>query len=183
VTRVWLIRHGATTAPPGRAIGVSDPPLSDIGRAQARSLAVALATRPLVRVISSDLRRALETAEIIAASQRLVVETSADLREIDFGTWEGRDLRDLWFEDSIAARSWELDVRHTPGSFGENVSDVERRVAAFWKQTSLLRATGEIAIVGHGGSLAALHSLISHSPLEASFASRLDLGAMIGLDA
>jgi broad specificity phosphatase PhoE len=183
VTRVWLIRHGATTAPPRRAIGVSDPPLSDVGRTQARSLAVALATRPLVRVISSDLRRALETATIIASSHRLVVETSAALREIDFGMWEGRDLSDLWLEDSVAARSWELDVRHTPGSFGENVSDVERRVAAFWRLTSRLPANGEIAIVGHGGSLAALQSLISHSPLEASFASRLDLGAMVGLDA
>jgi broad specificity phosphatase PhoE len=180
---VWLIRHGATAAPPGRAIGFSDPSLSDLGRLQACSLADALATRPLVRVISSDLRRALETAEIIASSHRLVVETSAALREIDFGMWEGRDLSDLWFEDSVAARSWELDVRHTPASFGENVSDVERRVAAFWKQPSLLPATGEIAIVGHGGSLAALRSVISHSPLEASIASRLDLGAMIGLDA
>jgi len=183
VTRVWLIRHGATTAPPGRAIGVSDPPLSDLGRDQARSLAVALAGRPIVRVISSDLRRALETAAIIASRHRLVVEPSAALREIDFGAWEGRDLADLWLEDSGAARSWELDVRHTPGSFGEDVGDVERRVAFFWKQMSRPPATGEVAIVGHGGSLAALRSLISHSPLEVCFASRLDLGAMIGLDA
>ena len=183
MTRVWLIRHGATTAPHGRAIGVSDPPLSDLGRAEARSLAVALATRPLARVISSDLRRAIETAAIIASSHQLEVETSAALREIDFGTWEGRDLSDLWMEDSVAARSWELDVRHSPGSFGENVSDVQRRVAAFWKQASLLPATGEIAIVGHGGSLAALRSLIAHQPLEVSISSRLDLGAMIGVDA
>ena len=181
MTRVWLVRHGASTAPPGIAIGVSDPPLSELGRAQARSLAEALASRPLVRVISSDLKRALETAAMIAARHGLVVESSAALREIDFGAWEGRDLSGLWLEDSAAARSWELDLRDTPRSFGENVSDLERRIAAFWQAAQ--PAAGEIAIVGHGGSLAALRSLISHEPISQSLASRLELGAMIGLDA
>ena len=183
MTRVWLIRHGASTAAPGLAIGVSDPPLSDLGRAQARSLAGGLAARPLVRVISSDLRRALETATIIAAPHRLVVESTSALREIDFGTWEGRDLRALWWVDSAAARAWEQDVRLTPEAFGETVDDVERRVAAFWKQGEPLPATGEIAIVAHGGSLAALRTLISHEPIAATIASRLDLGAVVGLDA
>jgi broad specificity phosphatase PhoE len=183
VTRVWLIRHGASTASPGVAIGVSDPPLSTLGRAQAHSLAGALAARPLVRVLSSDLQRALETATIIAAPHRLVVETSKALREIDFGTWEGRDLGDLWLEDSAAARAWEQDLRQTPQAFGESVSDLERRVAVFWKESSPLPDAGEIAIVGHGGSLAALRALISHEPLATTIASRLDLGAVIGLDA
>jgi broad specificity phosphatase PhoE len=160
---------------------VSDPPLSEVGRGQAHSAADALADRPLARVFSSDLRRALETARIIAARHRLVVESSTALREIDFGTWEGRDLGDLWLEDSAAARSWELDVRQTPRSFGEDVSSLERRVAAFWRGT--LPDGGEVAIVGHGGSLAALRSLISQEPLAQSIASRLEPGGMIGLDA
>jgi broad specificity phosphatase PhoE len=183
VTRVWLIRHGASTASPGLAIGVSDLPLSDLGRAQAHSLAATLAARPLVHVMSSDLKRALETAIIIAAPHRLAVESTGALREIDFGTWEGRDLSDLWSEDSAAARAWELDIRHTPRGFGESVSDLERRVTGFWKQSSPSPATGEIAIVGHGGSLAALRALISHESFATAMASRLDLGAMIGLDA
>ena len=183
MTRVWLIRHGASTASPGLAIGVSNPPLSDLGRAQARNIALALSARPLVRVISSDLRRAMETATIIAARHRIAVETSAALREIDFGTWEGRDLRDLWLEDPAAAGAWERDVRVTPRDFGESVSDLERRVAAFWKESSPLPATGEIAIVGHGGSLAALRALISHEAIATAIGSRLDVGAMIGLDA
>jgi glucosyl-3-phosphoglycerate phosphatase len=183
VTRVWLIRHGASTASPALAIGVSDPPLSDLGRAQARNLAVALSARPLVRVISSDLRRAMETATIVAAQHRIAVETSAALREIDFGTWEGRDLRDLWSEDPAAAGAWEKDIRLTPRDFGESVSDLEHRVAAFWRHSLPLPDTGEVAIVGHGGSLAALRALISHAATATAVGSRLDLGAMIGLDA
>lgn len=183
MTRVWLVRHGASTAPRGLAIGVSDPPLSQLGRAQANSAAAALAARPLRRVFSSDLARAVETATIIAARHQLAVETCIAMREIDFGTWEGRDLSDLWVEDSAAARAWEHDVRHTPPSFGESVGDLERRVATFWNQISALPGPGEIAIVGHGGSLAALRALISREPIVVSITSRLDLGAMVGLDA
>jgi probable phosphoglycerate mutase len=183
VTRLWLIRHGASTASPGLAIGASDPPLSELGRAQARSLAAALAARPLVRVISSDLTRAAQTATTIATRHAIAVETSAALREIDFGSWEGRDLGDLWLEDSAAARAWEQDIRHTPRTFGESVSDVEHRVAAFWNQLLPLPAIGEIAIVAHGGSLAALRALVSSEPMAITIASRLVLGAMIGLDA
>jgi broad specificity phosphatase PhoE len=184
VTRVWLIRHGASTASPGLAIGASDPPLSELGRAQARSLAGLLAARPLVRVLSSDLRRAVETATAIAAPHRVVVESTRALREIDFGQWEGRDLSDLWVEDPAAGRAWERDVRQTPMSFGENTDDVERRVADFWRRTSTLPlpATGEIAVVGHGGSLAALRALIAGEPLADTIASRLELGAMLWLD-
>lgn len=154
-----------------------------MGRAQACRLAVALAARPLVRVISSDLKRALETATAIAAPHGLAVEPTAALREIDFGTWEGRDLSELWLEDSAAARAWEQDVRITPPAFGEDVSDLERRVGSFWRESSPLPAAGEIAIVGHGGSLAALRALISHEPIATTIASRLDLGAMVGVDA
>ena len=68
--RVWLVRHGATTAPPGAAIGSTAPPLSDEGLAQAGRLAAQLAGRPLQRVLSSDLKRALSTADAIAAAHR-----------------------------------------------------------------------------------------------------------------
>ena len=183
MTRVWLIRHGASTSLAGLAIGALDPPLSDLGRVQAQTLAAKLAARPLVRVISSDLRRAAETATIIAARHRLVVECTRALREIDFGAWEGRDLSDLWSEDAAAARSWEQDVRLTPPAFGENVGDVERRVADFWRRTLTLPAAGEIAVVGHGGSLAVLRALISGEPIADTIASRLAIASMVALDA
>ena len=94
-----------------------------------------------------------------------------------------RDLCDLWWEDSAAARAWELDIRHTPPAFGESVSDLERRVGNYWRASSPLRAAGEIANVGHGGYLAALHALIAHEPTATIIASRLELGAMVGVDA
>jgi broad specificity phosphatase PhoE len=163
----------------GTAIGVTDPPLSDQGLADARVLAATMAARPLVRVLSSDRLRALLTARIVAQPHRLDVESSAALREIDFGAWEGRSLADLWSEEPEAAKAWELDIRSTPASFGESLNDLEGRVAMFWAGLRPLPPHGEVAIVAHRGSLAALRALIGGSTIADAFASELGLGAAI----
>ena len=169
--------------PTGLAIGFTDPPLSDIGRAQAHRVAVELAARPLVHVLSSDLRRASQTAGILATSHRLEVETARELREIHFGLWEGRSLSDLWVEDPAAATAWEKDVRVTPPSFGESLDELERRVAHFWDRLQPPPALGEVAIVAHGGSLAALRSLITGVPIGRCLAMSLRPGGVLGVDA
>jgi len=181
VTRVWLIRHAKSTHAPGTAIGATDPPLSDQGLADARALAATMAARPLVRVVSSDRLRAIATARIVAEPHRLRVESSAALREIDFGAWEGRSLADLWSEEPEAAKAWELDIRSTPPSFGETLQDLENRVAMFWVGLRPLPPHGEVAIVAHRGSLAALRALITGSTVADAFASELELGAAIEL--
>lgn len=156
--RVWLVRHAAPTTNAGITVGAGDPPLSDAGRAEARRVAASLAGRPLTKVWSSDLRRAVETASAIASVHGLEVETTSALRELDFGAWEGRDLRDLWREDPLAARAWEDDITDAPRSFGESVHDLQVRVGDFWRGVVL---TGEVAVVAHHGSLAALQSTIT----------------------
>jgi broad specificity phosphatase PhoE len=155
---VWLVRHAATTTPAGITVGAGDPPLSDLGHAEARRLAASFAGRPLVRVLSSDLHRAMETAAAIAAPHLLAVEATPALRELDFGAWEGRDLRDLWRDEPVAARAWEADIADTPRSFAESVRDLELRVRNFWQGFAV---TGEVVVVAHRGSLAALQALLS----------------------
>ncbi len=181
MSRIWLIRHGESIRKPGSVIGVTDPPLSDAGIEQARRLGAAMAAHPLVRVLSSDRRRALATARLVAQPHGLHVETAAALREIDFGAWEGRSLADLWSEDPEAARAWEEDLRSTPSSFGESLSDLESRVATFWSSLRPLPPVGEVAIVAHRGSLAVLGALITGSPMAEAFASGLELGAAVAL--
>lgn len=175
--RVWLIRHAAAAVPPGVTIGAGDPPLTAEGRAQSQRLAASLSTRPLARVWSSDLRRAVETASIVAAPFGLTVATTPALRELDFGAWEGRVLGDLWHEDPDAARAWETDITATPDTFGESVRDLLRRVRCFWDQVELSTYpvspdypnVGEVAIVAHRGSLAALQSVISGESFALAF--------------
>ncbi len=94
--RIWLLRHGQSEwNAAGRWQGHGDPPLSELGRQQAAEGAasvverVSAAGRP-VRLFSSDLRRAVETAGAVAA--RLGVDSTplAVLRELDIGRWSGR---------------------------------------------------------------------------------------------
>jgi broad specificity phosphatase PhoE len=90
VTRLLLVRHGETDwNADGRLQGQTDRPLSDFGRTQADRLAGELAEEELEAIYSSDLARALETAEIVAERVGLPVLLDPDLREKDWGTWEG----------------------------------------------------------------------------------------------
>lgn len=85
-----LVRHGETDwNAEGRLQGHTDRPLSDYGRRQARRLADELADERLDAIYASDLERARETAEIVGERLGLPVVLDPDLREKDWGTWEG----------------------------------------------------------------------------------------------
>jgi broad specificity phosphatase PhoE len=180
--RVWLVRHAATDAPPGVAIGVTDLPLSPAGRAEADRLAGELALLPLTRIVSSDLRRARETADAIARPHGLGVEQAPGLREIDFGYWEGRSLAALWEEDPDAAAAWEADVRRTPPGFGESFPAFERRVIVCWRDLTSGRGSAETALVTHRGPLVVLWHLLAGVPLEEAWRIPFALGSATPVD-
>ena len=90
MTTILLARHGETDwNREGRFQGHADPPLNRTGRAQAVDLSAALMAEQLSAVYSSPLRRALETAEVLAASHGLEPVPVDDLREVDVGSWSG----------------------------------------------------------------------------------------------
>ncbi|HKF78343.1 MAG TPA: histidine phosphatase family protein [Candidatus Dormibacteraeota bacterium] len=171
---VWLVRHGEPAWPAGAALGWSDPVLTPAGEAQASAAADRLASRPLSAVHSSDLRRSLLTARRVAARHGLRVSVTSELRELHFGPWEGRSLADLWAEDPDAARAWESDLERTPPQFGESVADLRRRVGSFARR--LAAGPGEVAVVAHRGSLAALQSALT----GVEFATCWTLGFALG---
>jgi 2,3-bisphosphoglycerate-dependent phosphoglycerate mutase len=90
VTTLLLVRHGETDwNADGRLQGHTDRPLSDHGRRQARKLAEELSGEEIEAVYSSDLARARETAEVVGDRLGLPVELDPELREKDWGNWEG----------------------------------------------------------------------------------------------
>jgi broad specificity phosphatase PhoE len=90
VTTLLLVRHGETDwNADGRLQGHTNRPLSDFGRRQARQLAEELDGEKLDALYSSDLARARATAEIVGERLGLAVALDPDLREKDWGTWEG----------------------------------------------------------------------------------------------
>ena len=99
-----VVRHAhASGNAEHRFIGQQDVPLDDLGRAQTEALTQRLRALPVLRIVSSDLRRAIDTIAPTAARLGLTVKTDVRLREINNGEWTGRlpveiakDWPDLW---------------------------------------------------------------------------------------
>jgi probable phosphoglycerate mutase len=146
VTTILLARHGETDWNlQGRFQGWADPPLNETGRAQARSLAEQLAEVPFDAVYSSDLRRAHETALIVAEPHAVPVVVDPGLREIDVGSWSGLTRP-------------EIDARF-PGADhhdGETREEHLSRVLEAVERIARAHPGERILIVSHGGSLRTL---------------------------
>jgi len=125
-----LLRHGDTRlSPEHRFSGLRDLPLSADGRRQATAAACRLAAgAPRIdAVVSSPLRRAAATAAIAAAKLGLTAATDDDLRETDFGEWEGFTLAEIQERWPAAVAAWQHDPEQAPPG-GESVADTARRV-------------------------------------------------------
>ena len=110
VTRLYLIRHGATMlTAEDRFAGATNVALSNEGRAQAAALADRLKGVKLGAVYASPLDRTMETASILAAPHHLAVQPVDGLREISHGRWEGMTRAEVLaaFPDEVAA--WDED--------------------------------------------------------------------------
>jgi broad specificity phosphatase PhoE len=93
---IYLVRHGRTALNAAGALrGHLDPPLDDVGRGEADRLGELFAARDLGAVISSPLRRAVQTATPIARRHALTVTTEPGLIDRDYGPWAGRRLADI----------------------------------------------------------------------------------------
>ena len=152
--RVVVLRHGETDHNAARIWqGHLDTPLSERGLAQARAAGPAVATLHPSRIVSSDLRRARQTAEEVALACGLAVTTDARFREIDVGAWQGlgaSEVADGWPEVQAALGRGE-DVRR--GDHGETVADVARRVGEALTEHLEALGPGECLVVStHGAS-------------------------------
>jgi broad specificity phosphatase PhoE len=156
VTTILLARHGETDwNRDGIWQGWADPPLNDVGRAQARMLAEQLRDTPFDAVYSSDLRRAHETAELVAAPHGVPVISDPGLREIDIGSWSGLTRPDIdeRFPDGVRPDG-ETREQHV-----ERVLEAVERIARTNPERRIL-------LVTHGGTMRALHGHVSDEPFH-----------------
>ncbi len=157
--RLLCIRHAESTWNAlGRWQGQADPPLSDAGRRSAEALAERLAGElaACTALVSSDLRRARETAGILSRAARLEPELWPALREADIGSWSGRvsaEIEALWPEDYRRFRAGDLELR--PGG-GESRRALRRRAHAAVRALAHRYGGGRVAVVTHLGWLRAL---------------------------
>lgn len=153
--RLLLIRHGQSRANvEGVLQGATPGELTALGRRQAEAVAVRVAVEAPDLIVSSDLRRARDTAEAIAVASGRPVEEDRRLREWDVGTFDGRHPDEL---TAAAARAGlPLEAYAPPG--GERLLDVAERAAAVAEVLGARRGDGveRLAVVSHGDLLRAL---------------------------
>lgn len=110
VTRIFLIRHGATVlTAEDRFAGATDVELSEEGRAQVRRLAERLSLIPVDAVYASPLGRTMETASILAAPHAVEVRARDGLKEISHGHWEQMTRKEVEAAYPDEAAAWDRD--------------------------------------------------------------------------
>ena len=124
-----LLRHGDTRmSPEHRFCGLSDEPLSADGTRQVKAAARRLASGTRIdAIVSSPLPRAAATAGIVADELALTAATDDDLRETDFGEWEGLTFTEIQSRWPDAVVAWQHDPEKAPPG-GESFADTACRV-------------------------------------------------------
>ena len=160
MTTLLLVRHGETDwNRESRFQGHADPPLNARGREQARALAETLAADSISAVYSSPLRRALETAEIVAQRLGVAVETVEGLREVDVGEWQGLTRDEIERRFPVAYARW-LD--HGRGwETGESYEEMGERVIAALAELASRHGDETVLVVTHGGPVRAAEARAS----------------------
>lgn len=167
-TRLVLLRHGETALNAQNVFqGQFDEPLSDVGREQARRAAVGLTRlRPDV-IYCSDLTRARQTADEVAALTGLEPRMDPRLREIDCGSWSGRSVAEISaeFPEFAALASAGMDFRRSPT--GETEDEVAARVAPALGECLAFHRDQTVLVVGHGLAIRVAIARLLGWPVEA----------------
>lgn len=158
MTTIHLARHGESDwNAANRFQGLSDRPLTELGRRQAEALAdelVAIASPSAI--YSSPLLRAFETAAIVGARAGLEPHAVDDLREVDVGGWAGLSRSDVESRFPDAFRRW-LDGAEG-WEDGETYADMSARVLAVLTKIAESQPDDEVLVVSHGGPIRAIQA-------------------------
>ncbi|MBU1140382.1 MAG: histidine phosphatase family protein [Proteobacteria bacterium] len=146
--RLILLRHGETGFP-GRYIGATDVPLSSAGISQISALQTIFREQDIDLIISSPMERCRQCAKILFPERSIHYDD--DLREIDFGRWEGLSFAEIKDADAELVDLW---AKWSPdfcfpqgeriGSFLNRIYSVGERLSAAQEKTTLLIAHGGV---------------------------------------
>lgn len=154
MTNIIIVRHGEVAGNAGDKkafVGWGDLPLNERGLLQTQAVGEFLQNETIHAVYSSDLQRALITAQCIARPHNLTVQVDADLREVNYGKWEGLgepELLEQYAEQWLARQS---DPWNVAAVEGENYAQMWTRFLPKWNAL-VERHDGQTAVfVGHNG--------------------------------
>lgn len=181
-TTMLLLRHGQTPlSVEKRFSGVGDRPLTEIGLAQAGAAARRLRGCSAVAVVASPLRRAVQTADLVAAEIGVAVTVDEGLRETDFGDWEGytfAEVQQRW-PDQLSA--WLASPDVAPPA-GESFVDTARRVRQARDRVLAAYGGHTVVAVSHVTPIKTLVRLALEAPPGTLYRMHLDLVSISEID-
>lgn len=182
--KLYLLRHGETHMNvKGSFCGFSDPPLSENGQKQAHKAAEELKVHKFDRVITSPLKRAVETAEIVTGLTSEAFIFEPDFREMNFGDWEGLTYPEIVERDRDYARAWEMDTLNLPCQGGESMVTFHNRVIQTYEAYhETFEASDNILLVAHAGVIRSLLTEALHRSMDGYWRYRLDNCGLAVLD-
>jgi len=177
VTHLALIRHCHSVSAGERYIGTTDTPLTERGRAQAQHVCRRLRAWSCDAIRASPSLRVRETLQMATHAWEPEVVTDADLREIDFGRWEGLRFEDILKQDPERVAEWTVNRMDFAFPEGERLSDFWDRITRVGRVLQTY-PQARVAVVAHGG---VIRSLLCHflglAP-ERNRMFQIDLGSM-----
>jgi len=180
-TSLLLLRHGETPLSVDRRFSGlgDDPELTPKGLAQAEAAARRLSGDPyrLDAIVSSPLRRARQTAEAVAARTGLSVEVDDELRETDFGAWEGHTFTEVQRRWPAELSAWLADPDVAPPG-GESFAAVAERVERAQRRLTDTYEGRTVLVVSHVSPIKTLLRLALLAPPAALFRIHLDLACL-----
>ncbi len=181
-TTMLLLRHGQTPlSVEKRFSGVGDRPLTEVGLAQAGAAARRLRGCGAVAVVASPLRRAVQTADLVAAEVGVAVTVDEGLRETDFGDWEGytfAEVQQRW-PDQLSA--WLASPDVAPPA-GESFADTARRVRQARDRVLAAYGGRTVVVVSHVTPIKTLVRLALEAPPGTLYRMHLDLVSISEID-
>lgn len=156
---IWWIRHGPTHA--RGMLGWSDLP-ADLGDAAALARLAARLPQGAV-VVSSDLRRSVATADVLAGGRRRLPHDPA-LREMHFGAWELRAYAEIEAQSPELARAFVDDPRSVRPPGGESWAELAARVDAAADRLASMHPGGDVVAVAHFGAILSQYARTPQAP-------------------
>lgn len=166
-TTIHLVRHGQSEANVQRRLSSAPPGpgLTDLGRLQARAAGELLlqSSRPPQVIVTSPMRRTVETAMPLSRALGVAPCRVAELTETQFGAWDGWQV-DALIESSRAFRDWLVDPELTPPPAGEALSSVAHRVRSCLTRVAAAHAGQSVAAFSHMHALQGFVMLLQGAP-------------------